>query len=95
MEDKDLEEEVSMPQQSFAVFLALADKVPVLCKGATDVSTQFGVDKFPVAILIDEASRIAGTTHPLRADDLLASLTRQAEQAGPTSSELPTLAGQS
>jgi hypothetical protein len=78
-----------------AVFQALAAKVPVLCKEAIDVSMQFGLDKFPVSVIIDESWRIAGTGNPLRADDLLASLTEAVEQARTTASPLTPLTGQS
>lgn len=78
-----------------AAFQALAGKVPVLCKDKSDVSMQFGLDQFPVTVVIDETWRIAATSHPLRADDLLASLTEPPVHTRATASALTPLTGQS
>jgi hypothetical protein len=78
-----------------AVFQELAEKIPVLCKDAVDLSVQFGLDKFPVAVVIDETGRIAGTTYPFRAADLLASLAGVATPAPAGASALTPLADQS
>jgi hypothetical protein len=76
------------------VFKALAEKIPVLCKDTVDLPTQFGLDKFPVAVVIDEAWRIAATNYPVRAEDVLAFLAGEPDAALP-SAALTALAGQS
>lgn len=78
-----------------AVFQALAEKVPVLVKDTVDLSTQFGLEKLPVAVLIDEAWRISATTYPLRADDILAPLRGAPEPAPASTPALTPLADQS
>lgn len=78
-----------------AAFQALAGKVPVLCKDTSDVSIMFGLEKFPVTVVIDESWRIVDTGYPLRTDDVLASLTGVSEQARTTPSALTPLEDQS
>jgi AhpC/TSA family protein len=77
------------------VFQSLAEKIPVLCEDTVELSTQFGLEKFPVAVVIDEAWRISATNYPLRADDILASLSGPAEPAPASTPALTPLAGQS
>lgn len=78
---------------SGTIFQSLASKIPVLCKDVIDVPAEFHLEKFPVAVVIDEAWRIAGISHPVRADDLLASLAGAPEQALPAASALTRMAG--
>ena len=77
------------------VFQTLAGKVPVLCKEASDVAIQFGLEKFPTTVVLDQEWRIAATSNPLRADDLLASLAEVPEQPQTSAAPLASLAGQS
>lgn len=80
---------------SGTIFHSLAEKIPVLCKDAVDVSEEFHLAKFPVAVVIDARWRISAISHPVRADDLLALLKGAPDQVVPAASALTRLASQS
>lgn len=78
-----------------SILRSLADKVLVLCKDSVDVSGLFHVDKFPIAVAINESWHVTSISHPIRATDLVASLAAAAGQQLLTASAPTTLAGQS
>ena len=53
---------------------SIAATVPTLHMEQMDVATQFGVAAFPVAVMIDEAWRIAGFRYPSSSNDILSYL---------------------